>query len=158
MADRLPERVTMKNTMFGDGARGMAFQRSEDVADLGVICEARREDRRSPFKEAWRYRWLPNRDFANYAELRAAVNVMVEAAIERERAMWPKATEYEHDTTNRCWLDGTPGAVFITVQTSWCEYEGAPLCEACGAAAKADPTVVVRAVEKRQADVRARAA
>lgn len=155
---RLPEHITMKNTMFGDGAKGMAFQRSEDVADQGVICEARREDRRSPFREAWRYRWLPNRDFASYAELREAVNALDDAAIQRERETWPKATEFESESHNRCWLDGQPGAVFITVQTSWCEHDGAPLCAPCGELAKTDPGVVVRAVAKREADVAARGA
>jgi hypothetical protein len=145
----------MKNTIYGDGAKGMAFQRAEDASGLGVICEARRKDGRSRFIEAWRYRWLPHRDFASYAELRSAVNALDDAAIQREREAWPKATEFEHDTGNRCWMDGRPGAVFITVQTSWCEYDGAPLCAACGDSAKADPGVVVRAVAKRRADVAA---
>lgn len=156
MADRLPEVVTMQTMMFGDGAKGMAFQRAEDVSDLGVLCEARREDRRSPFKEAWRYRWLPNRDFATYAALREAVNALDDAAIQREREAWPKATEFESDTSNRCWQDGQPGALFITVQTSWCEHAGAPLCIGCAELAKQDPGVVVRAVAKREADVAAR--
>lgn len=157
MADRLPERVSMKTTMYGDGAKGMAFQRAEDVSDHGVICEARRQDRRSPFTEAWRYRWLPDRDFATYADLRQAVNNLDEMAIERERATWPRATKFESDTQNACWLDRQPGAVFVTVQTSWCEYDGAPLCATCAEQAKADLSVVVRAVAKRCADVAAKA-
>lgn len=157
MADaRLPALVKMKSTMFGDGAKGMAFQTAEDVSGFGVICEARRKDRCSPFTEAWRYRWLPNRDFATYAELREAVNALDEEDIQREREAWPKATEHAHDTANRCWLDGGPGAMFITVQTSWCEHDGAPLCAACAEQAKADPGVVVRAVAKREADVAAK--
>lgn len=152
---RLPERVTMKTTMYGDGAKGMAFQRAEDTSGSGVICEARREDRRSPFREAWRYRWLPGRDFATYAELREAVNALDEASIQRERDSWPKATEFESDTSNRCWLDGLPGVKFVTVQTSWCEHDGAPLCATCAELAKTDPRVVVRAVEARHAKVAA---
>lgn len=155
MADRLPERLTLKNTMFGDGAKGMAFQTSEDTSGLGVICEARRKDGHSPFKEAWRYRWLPNLDFDSYPALREAVNALDESAIQREREAWPKATEHEHDTKNRCWLDRQPGSVFMTVQTSWCEYDAAPLCAACAEMAKTDPAVVVRAVAKREADVAA---
>lgn len=146
----------MKVMMFGDGAKGMAFQRALDVSGLGVILEARREDRHSPFVQTWRYRWLPNRAFSSYAELLRIVNGLDDAAIERERAAWPKATEFVSETTNPCWLDGQPGAVFITVQTSWCEYGGAPLCATCGELAKADPGVVVRAGEKRAADVAAR--
>ncbi len=156
MADRLPEQVTMKITMFGDGLKGMAFQRAEDVSGFGVICEARRQDGRSPFKEAWRYRWLPSRDCDTYADLRQAVNVLDDAEIQREREAWPKATGHRSDTRNRCWLDGRTGAAFVTVQTSWCEHEGAPLCAECAELAKADPGVVVRAAQARRAAVAAK--
>lgn len=147
----------MRTDTYGDGAKGMAFQIDRDTAGLGVACEARRKDRSSPFVSTWRYRWLPDRTFATFGELRVVVNALDEAAIEAEKSKWPKHYEADREpsATAKCWLDHTLGATFVTVRTSWHEYDSAPLCPACAAMAKDDPMVVVRAVEARKAWVRA---
>lgn len=147
----------MRTDTFGDGAKGMAFQIDNDTAGLGISCEARRKDRHSPFVETWRYRWLPDREFATAAELAQAVNAMDEAAIDAEKRKWPQPYEIDREPgPNKCWLDGVVGSTFVTVRSSWHEYESAPLCPACEAKAKADPRVVLQAVEARKAWVRSR--
>lgn len=154
--DRIPTEIKMRTDTFGDGAKGMAFQIDHDTAGLGVACEARRKDGRSPFVSTWRYRWLPDRAFGTFGELREAVNELDEAAIEAEKQLWPQPYEIERDPCqSKCWLDGAAGSTFVTVRTSWHEYASAPLCPACAAMAKDDPMVVVRAVEARRAHVRA---
>jgi hypothetical protein len=153
MTERLPDYIMMKTVTYGDGPNGMAVQVSKDATNSGVICEARRKDGRSAFKEIWRYRWLPGQNFTSYTELRVAVNALKEEDIQQERERWPQRSGTTAGTRNQCWADGLPGTDFVTVQTSWCEYEGAPLCAGCTALAVTDPGIVVRAVAKRQAAV-----
>lgn len=155
---RIPTEIQMRTDTYGDGAKGMAFQIDHDNAGLGVSCEARRKDGRSPFVSTWRYRWLPDREFATFAALREAVNALDDAAIEAERRRWPQQFEADREPspTTRCWLDGEQGSTFTTVRSSWHEFASAPLCPACIAKAKDDPMVVLRAVEAREAWVRDR--
>lgn len=155
---RIPAEIQMRTETYGDGAKGMAFQIDNDTGGLGVSCEARRKDGRSPFVSTWRYRWLPDREFKTFGELREAVNALDDAAIEAEKQRWPQPYEIDREPsdTAKCWLDGVVGSTFVTVRSSWHEYESAPLCPSCEARAKADPRVVLQAVEARKAWVRSR--
>ena len=156
IVSRIPAEIQMRTDTYGDGAKGMAFQIDHDITGLGVACEARRKDRHSPFVSTWRYRWLPDRDFVSFAQLREAVNALDDAAIEAEKQRWPQPyeTEREPSPTARCWLDNEQGATFTTVRSSWHEYESAPLCAWCVMKAREDPMVVLRAAEARRAWVR----
>lgn len=160
----LPENPRMVQEAHGSGAKGMAFY-SYEAQDLDVIQDVRRKDGRSPFVDAWRYRWLPERTFPTYAALREAVNALAPEAIEAERAKWPKlvkdATErMEGGTTTHCWLHKTAPATHMAwVQTSWHQYDGisAIICADCAEVAKIDAHVVIRASNQRRDDCAARA-
>lgn len=158
MTDRIPAEIQMRTDTYGDGAKGMAFQIDNDTAGLGVNLTVRREKRGAPWVPVWRYRWLPDRTFSTFPELRDAVNALDDASIEAEKQRWPQHLEADREPspTAKCWLDGVEGCRFITVRSSWHEYASAPLCPACESRAKTDPRVVIEAVEARVARVRSR--
>jgi hypothetical protein len=159
---KLPATISMKNTAHGHGNKGMAFYTYEDVEGLGVICDARRRDARSPFVESWRFRWLPDMVFPDMARLIEAIRVLPDEAVEAEKAKWPVLARdtLERDTPqNKCWLHpDRPSTHTAYALTCWIESAGqfAPLCAECAVAADTDPGVVVRAGERRRADCAAR--
>lgn len=163
MAETLPAKLTMTLEVHGHGAKGMAFYASE-ARGYDVLLDSRRKDGRSPFVDTWRYRWLPEQTFPNFAALREAVNALAPEAIAAERARWPQlvrdaSERLEGGSNTHCWLHkDRPATHNAWVQTSWHKYDGlsALICADCAEAAKTDPGVIVRASEQRRADCAAR--
>lgn len=161
---KLPEKVTIKTTAHGHGDKGLAFYTYEDGEGLGIICDARRSDSRSPFVESWRFRWLPDQVFHSFAEVVEALRVLPDAAVQAEKAKWPVLEHLvergpESLGSGRCWLHtDRPATRRAYALTCWITSAGttALLCEECAADAIKDVAVVIRASEKRIADVAAR--
>jgi len=160
---KLPTNPSMRNTKHGHGASGMAFYSYENEAS-GVLCDVRRQTAREVFKETWRYRWLPDREFGTYVALWQAVEALTDDAIAAERAKWPQMPEPPKPSLGGigcCWLHpDRPRTHYGWVQLCWHKYDGmsAMLCAGCAEDAAADPDIIVRASEKRKADVAARQA
>lgn len=160
---KLPDRISMRPTAHGHGDKGMAFYTYEDAEGLGVICDARRNTGREPFVESWRFRWLPDMVFPNFARLIEAIRVLPDEAVDAEKAKWPvlarDTIERKGPGSSHCWIHADrPATHSAYAQTCWIESAGqiALLCAECAAAADKDPGVVVQAGEKRRADCAAR--
>lgn len=161
---KLPDKITIKNTAHGSGDKGLAFYTYEDGEGLGIVMDARRTDDRSPFVESWRFRWLPNLVFVSFAHLVEVLRALPDEAVEAEKAKWP-VLEYvvergpESLGSGRCWLHtDRPATHRAYALTCWIRSAGttALLCEECATDAAKDASVVIRASEKRVADVAAR--
>lgn len=156
-----PAIIKMRITAQGHGGDGMVFRRFEDSKGLDIMLAEGFENDRAPFKQTWRYRWLPGGEFASYDELRAAVAALTPQQIAAEKAQWPKLIEppEENGGECECWFHTDRNATHIgQVQISWHEDDSAPICAECADVAKTDPNVIVRAIDKRRANVAERRA
>ncbi|QOT74857.1 hypothetical protein [Cupriavidus basilensis] len=105
----IPDKLTLRETAHGHGANGMAFYGYEDTAGLGIQMEARRESGRSGFIETWFHEALPERKFATWAELSAAVAALTDEQVEAEAAQYPRFRSIRPDTCgNACRLCPRP--------------------------------------------------
>lgn len=105
----LPTELTMRETMHGHGANGMAFYGYEDTAGLGVQMQARRGNSRCPFVETWFHTALPEREFPTYQEMREAVAQLTDEAIAAEAARHPHFRSVREDSCgNACRLCPRP--------------------------------------------------
>lgn len=162
----IPEQLQLTVTAHGHGDKGMAFYSYEDADGLGVLLDARRESRNAPFVETWRFRWLPDREFPNFVELRAAANALTKEAVFAEKAKWPQLVDpprlrNSRGSASSCWSHkDRPATHLAWAQACWYRYDGvtALLCDECASAAATDPAVITRASEQRRSDVAARRA
>lgn len=160
----LPERLIMKEIAHGHGDKGMAFYEYEDADGLGVVLDSRRPDSRSRFVETYRFKWLPDQTFTSYGALHAAVARLSYVDTQAEKAKWPQLTYVRESlggTKGSCWFHtDQPGTHSGEIATCWIHgcADLARLCAQCTEAAQTDPQVIVRARDKRIADVAARAA
>lgn len=161
---KLPDALTMREAAHGHGDKGMAFYQYEDTEGLGVVQDVRRATSRERFIGVFRFKWLPDRDFATFGELQAAVAELTDEAIAAEKAKWPQLREparlrHERSSSGHCWTHkDQPATHTAHVWTCWirgCGIIGI-LCAECAATTATDPMVVVRASEQRRADVKAR--
>ena len=147
----LPKYIELKVTMFGDGAKGMAFQVSRNE-EYGVQCDASRKQHGAPWVDTWTSDYLPDREFKTFAELHAAVNAAgdlkkLPAIVER--------VEPKGRGVARCWLCRGEWTHTVIVKTNWraMGVERIPTCEADLERVKADP---LAAIEARRRYVAAR--
>lgn len=158
---RLPPGLKIRNTAHGSGDRGMAFYMHEDTAGLGIVMTARRETGRAPFIETWRFRWLPDQQFATIAELARALEPLSPEDIAAEKARWPRLGNVrvlDAETPNRCMRHrDRHGVIQASVQTCWIPSVGliASLCEECRPAATGNGQGVVEILEERRRQVAA---
>jgi hypothetical protein len=150
--------IKMKLIAHGSGAQGMAFYAYEE-SNLAILLDVRRQNRSQPFKETWRCRWLPDREFATFKELHAAMQGLTLEIIAAEKAKWPVLVHMDDDPsgTSKCWLHtDRPRSHFAVLQQSWYPFDTghASLCAECAEfVAAGNIDVVKQASEKRAADV-----
>jgi hypothetical protein len=163
MRMKLPQQLTMREVVHGRGDKGMAFYGYEDIDGLGVVIDARRKNGRSAFVETYRFKWLPDQEFASYQALRNTVELLTDEDIAAERAKWPRLSdEGVRERTagsGNCWTHkDRPSTHHAFARTSWISGDGlsAMLCAECAQQAATDVTVIVRASDQRRADVLAR--
>jgi len=168
----IPEKIGVKNTAHGHGAKGLAWYGYEDTSGLGIRMEARRKDGRSPFVETWFLDALPGREFASFGDLREAALPLTPEEVEAATsAMYPLIKDVAPDTCgNRCRLcPRTP--MFnaagerdmhetwrVTLAYSWKDSHPLSLCADHLERFEKDPKGLRDAVEAEVAERRARAA
>lgn len=91
----LPTQIRMRNTMHGKRSKGGYFYRYSDVDGLGVNALADKLDRNTPEKVTWSFAWLPDREFKDYEDLRAAVEALSDDEIAAAKARFPVIEEIE---------------------------------------------------------------
>lgn len=161
---KLPEKLSMHESLHGTGAKGMAVYMYEDNEGLGVVQETRRENGRSPFLTCFQFKWLPDQSFGSYGALCAAVAELSDEAIAAEKAKWPQMRDNSlterDDSTGTCFKHtDRPATHTGSIDTCWIPGTGefARLCAECaGAAATGDASVIHAASAQRRADVAAR--
>lgn len=168
----IPEGISLKNTLHGHGAKGMAFYGYEDTAGLGVRMEARRESGRHPFVERWFLDALPGREFASFKELREAALPLTNEQILAETAdKYPLIKSVAPDSCgNRCRLCPRTGSYFdasgvrikyetwrVTIAYSWKDAHPLSLCDAHMEQFKSDPRGLRDAIEAEVESRRQRA-
>lgn len=157
---KLPDDLKLRETMHGSGANGMAHYTYEDTAGLGVVLQVRRERVGKPFREHWRFMWLPERVFATWSDLAAGLAPLTDEAIAAEKAKWPQLGTVTDlaDSPNRCMRHrDRPGVIQASVATCWIPGQGlvASLCEECRGAASGNGQGVVEIMEERRQRVAA---
>lgn len=111
----IPDNLHYRVHMHGHGDNGMAFYEYEDVQGLGVMINARRENKGAKWVETFYLRALPGQSFATYIELVAAAEKVTEAEAAEEAAMYPYIRTMAPDTCgNRCRL--CPTAPYVPGQ------------------------------------------
>ena len=167
----LPKSISLRETMHGHGAKGMAFYGYEDTAGLGVQMEARRKDSRSPFVETWFHDALFEREFPTYGALHAAFRQLTPEQVQAELAKYPRWRETKPDTCgNPCRLcprpPYTPGERVkhktwrVAVAVGWRAItdQTCSLCDEHLAQFDGKPVELVAALEAEVAARRARSA
>lgn len=166
----IPEKLTLRNTLHGHGAKGMAIYGYADTLGLGVRMEARRADRRSRFVETWFLDALPGREFASFKALcEAALPLTDEQVAAATSGAYPQITDVAPDSCgNRCRLcPRPPGGIgdprahhttwSVTLMYSWKDGHPLSLCAEHLQRYRADPKGLRVAVEAELAERRARA-
>ena len=169
----IPEKISIKNTLHGHGAKGMAFYGYEDTGGLGVRMEARRESGRHPFVERWYLDAMPGREFASFKELREAALPLTDEQIRAETAdKYPLIKSMEPDSCgNRCRLCPRPERYTdangerikhdtwrITIAYSWKDEHPLSLCDDHLEQFQSDPKGLRAAIEAEVEVRRQRAA
>lgn len=172
----IPEKIQIKNTLHGSGAKGMALYGYEDTAGLGVRMEARRKDGRSPFVETWFLDALPGQEFKSFAELRAKALPLTDEQIAAEtRDKYPLIKDAGPDTCgNACRLCPRPSVVLgdasltnpvervkhdtwrVTLAYSWKDCTSASLCDTHMDQYESDPKGLSAALDAEVAARKAR--
>lgn len=130
----LPEKLSLRETMHGHGAKGMAFYRYADK-EYGVHMEARRANSRERFIETFTWDYLPGQSFPTYAALCEAAKAVTADDIAAEKAMYPYLRSSElvgdDDFANACRLCKGPGFLVIHLAHNWQPVEDsyATLCK-----------------------------
>lgn len=169
----IPEKIQIRNTQHGSGAKGMAVYGYEDTDGLGVRMEARRKDGRSPFIETWFLDALPGQEFKTFAELRAKALPLTDEQIAAEtRDKYPLIKDAGPDTCgNACRLCPRTVPSFdvkgervmhdtwrVTLAYSWKDCTSLSLCDAHMNQYESDAKGLSAAVDAEVAARKARAA
>lgn len=169
----IPDNISLRNTLHGSGARGMAFYGYADTSGLGVRMEARRKDGRSAFVETWFLDALPGREFKTFAELRAAALPLTDADVAAATVdAYPQIKDAEPDACgNACRLCPRTGSLFnragerekhdtmrVTLMYSWKDGHSLSLCAQHFDRYRDDPKGLRDAVDADNAARRARRA
>lgn len=140
---KLPEKLSMRETAHGHGAKGMAFYTYADGA-IGVHMEARRASSRERFVESFWWAYMPGQTFPTYRALCEAALSVTEEQMEAERAMYPYVRSAEpvgeRSYQNRCRLcpwgadhgsSRKPGVLIVHLAHNWQPSEDSyvELCE-----------------------------
>ena len=143
----LPERITLQTKVYGDGAKGLAFQIARNE-EHGVQCDARREKRGAPWIETWTSDFLPDREFGTYRELHAALAAAPETP--REAVTVIGVEPRSKGSLGHCWLCRGEWIHTVRAKKGWRPADGAhiPCCDACLEKVKADPAAAIEAREK----------
>ncbi len=111
----IPDNLHFRVHMHGHGDNGLAFYEYEDVQGLGIMINAKRENKRAKWVETFYLRALPGQSFATYVDLVTAAEKVTEAEATEEAAMYPYIRTVAPDTCgNRCRL--CPPAPYIPEQ------------------------------------------
>lgn len=101
----IPTDLHYRVYLHGHGDNGLAFYEYEDVQGLGVMVNAKRQDKRANWVETYYLRALPGQSFATLTDLAAAAALVTEAEAAAEAAMYPYIRTVAPDTCgNRCRL------------------------------------------------------
>lgn len=134
---KIPEKIPMSASMFGDGKDGAAWQQHRN-AEYGIQCDAIRKSRSAPFIEAWSSDHLPDREFKRFADLRAALeNIEPVPFIPVVIAVEPKSA----GSQGKCYTCRAEWTQTVIAKTGWrpTDLLHASSCDGCLDATKRDP-------------------
>ena len=169
----IPERISIRETMHGHGAKGMAIYGYEDTGGLGIRMEARRENSRCAFVETWFLDALPDRSFSSFAELRTVALPMTDEQVHAATiGCYPLIRETRPDSCgNPCRLCPRPETTLgangeriqhetwrVTIAYSWKDLHSLSVCDAHLEQFQDDPKGLRAAIEAEVQQRRARAA
>ena len=147
----IPENIPMRANLFGDGAKGMAWQQQRNH-EYGVQVDAVRAKHGAPWVEAWTSDHLPDREYKTFQELRAAHNgALHQDELVPFQAVVLRVDPREARSSGGCWrCHHGVWTWSVRAKTGWRATDEAqvPSCEACLEQVKADPIAAIEARRK----------